>query len=152
MAKKRSSKSKYKHVTTGDYCTCSAYIAEIMCLKNAEFKGISGLPYKFWNIKPWDWTFKRQMMLANKLIKEFGEAPIVKAIHGPEFKKIFSLNNASVKNILKKYKSIVDLQAPTNIVETEKPIENKEIVFRSATFGKKTSLMKLRELDGKKET
>jgi hypothetical protein len=149
MPRKRSEKRKYKHVTTGDYCTCAAYIAEAMCLRKAEYNGISGLPFKFWNVKPWDWTFKRQMLLANKLIKEFGEACVVKAINGPEFKKIFSLNNPSVKKILANYKLIVDSQQAS--IKPEVEVVKEEIVVRTKTFGKKTSLMKLRELDGKKE-
>ena len=28
--RKRTHKSKYKHETTGDHCTCAAYIAEII--------------------------------------------------------------------------------------------------------------------------
>ena len=49
--RKRTDKSKYKHESTGDHCTCAAYVAEIMCRKNAENKNEGSLPYKFWNKK-----------------------------------------------------------------------------------------------------
>ena len=68
MAKrKRTEKSKYKHQSTGDHCTCAAYVAEIMCMKYAEYKNVGSLPFKFWSVKPWDWTFKKQLIAANKI-------------------------------------------------------------------------------------
>lgn len=149
IKRERTEKSKYKHVTTGDYCTCAAYIAEAMCLRNAQYQGKSGLPYKFWSVKPWDWTFKRQLLLANKLIKEFGDVCVVKAINGPEFKYIFSLNNPKVKAILNKYKDFLDA-AP--ITEQKLDVVVAEHVqSRKKTFGNKSTLNRLRELDGKKE-
>ena len=79
--RKRTEKSKYKHESTGEYCTCSAYVAEIMCRKNAENKNVGSLPYKFWSKKPWDWTFKRQLFAANKILKDksITEEALVKA-------------------------------------------------------------------------
>ena len=43
--RKRTEKSKYKHQSTGEHCTCAAYIAEIMCMKYAQFKNKGSLPY-----------------------------------------------------------------------------------------------------------
>ena len=91
--RKRSDKSKYKHESTGDYCTCAAYVAEIMCKRNAESKNVGSLPYKFWSKKPWDWTFKRQLFAANKLLNKYSEEALVKAINSSEFRGIFSLNH-----------------------------------------------------------
>ena len=68
--RKRSNKSKYKHESTGDYCTCAQYVAAIMCQRNAERKNQGSLPYKFWNKKPWDWTYKKQLFVANKVLKD----------------------------------------------------------------------------------
>ena len=45
------------------------------------------LPFKFWNKKPWDWTFKKQLFLANKLIKKYSEIIVVRAVNSEEFKK-----------------------------------------------------------------
>ena len=78
--RKRTDKSKYKHQTTGDHCTCAAYLAEMMCLRLAEYKNEGNLTYKFWNNKPWDLTFKQQMFAANSLIKKYGEKVVVRAV------------------------------------------------------------------------
>jgi hypothetical protein len=146
--RQRTDKSKYKHVTTGDYCTCAAYVAELMCLRIAEYKGISGLPYKFWNIKPWDWTFKKQMMLANKIIKKYGEKCLVKAVNSQELKRAFSLNHPLVEQVLIKTKESLDtIDEIQSQIKVENNIET--TTTRKTSFGKKSIFNKLRELDGK---
>lgn len=148
MKRQRTEKSKYRHQSTGDYCTCAAYVAEIMCMRNAENKNQGSLPYKFWSKKPWDWTFKRQLFAARKLLKTFSEAALVKAIHSDEFRSIFSLNNPRALPIIKKYAKIVEEEQvkQQQLEVTENPIARKK------TYGKKSSLNKLRSLEsGKKD-
>ena len=88
--RKRTEKSKYKHQSTGDYCACASYLAELMCLRLAEHKNEGKLGYKFWNKKPWDWTFKQQLFTANALVKKYGEVAVVKAVNSPYLSKVFS--------------------------------------------------------------
>lgn len=148
MKRQRTEKSKYRHQSTGDYCTCAAYVAEIMCMRNAENKNQGSLPYKFWSKKPWDWTFKRQLFAARKLLKTFSEAALVKAIHSDEFRSIFSLNNPRALPIIKKYAKIVqeEQDKQQQLEVTENPIARKK------TYGKKSSLNKLRSIEsGKKD-
>lgn len=146
IKRQRTEKSKYKHTSTGDYCTCAAYIAELMCLRLANHKKISGLPFKFWNVKPWDWTFKRQMMLANKLIKEYGEIVLVKSLNSGELKDIFSLSHPKVKQVLDRNK-LSKHEIAIEPIETK--IDTAATTIRSTSFGKKSQLSKLRQLDGK---
>ena len=147
--RKRTQKSKYKHQTTGDYCTCAAYVAEIMCIRNAENKNEGSLPYKFWNKKPWNWTFKCQVMIALRLLKKYDETALIKAIHSPRLSKIFSLNNKKVLPVLKKYQSIVEKES-----DKKQDLELKQnATHRKKTYGKQSQLNKLRslDLDGKKD-
>jgi len=144
----RTEKSKYKHQSTGDHCTCAAYVAEIMCMRNAEHKNQGSLPFKFWNIKPWNWTFKRQVYVANKLIKDYSDTALVKAIHSQEFFGIFSLNNPKVIPIIKKF----------HLMEEEAAKHEKQILDvrpvakpRKTTFGKRSKFNQLRELDANQE-
>lgn len=146
--RKRTEKSRYKHESTGDYCTCGAYIAEILCKRNAENKNQGSLPYKFWNRKPWDWTFKRQMWAANKLIKEFGERPVVRAVQSKEFQKIFSLNHPSARKIIKRYKLIIDAEDQQEKQEVE---YKQNATSRKGSFGKKNALQRLREIENGKK-
>ena len=146
--RKRTEKSKYKHESTGDHCTCAAYVAEIMCRKNAENKNQGSLPYKFWNKKPWDWTFKRQLIAANRLIKKFSEAAIVKAVNSSEFRGVFSLNHPKVVSVLTKYQLLLDK-------EKSKPKQNIEVKKnpsrRKKSYGKKNLLDKLRKIENGQE-
>lgn len=147
--RKRTEKSKYKHTSTGDYCTCAAYLAEMMCLRLAEHKNEGNLTHKFWNKKPWDWTFKQQLFTANSLIKKYGELAVVKAVNSPFLSKVFSLKNKRVVPEIKRQLKIIEEQANKNqeLDVKEKPTPRKK------SYGKKTGLSKLRGLkDGKKES
>ncbi len=145
--RKRTEKSKYKHQSTGDYCTCAAYLAEMMCLRLAEYKNEGNLTYKFWNKKPWDWTFKQQMFTANSLIKKYGEKAVVRAVMNQ--KSVFSLKNKRIIPEIKKQIAIIEQ-------ENNKPKQdlkiNKEAKTRNKSYGKKSRLNKLRGLNGKKES
>lgn len=148
--RKRSNKSKYKHKTTGDHCTCAAYVAEIMCLRNAQNKNKGSLPYKFWNKKPWNWTFKRQLLAATKLLKEYPEEVLVKAVDSPEFSRIFSLNNSKALPIIKKYN--VEHQNSQKKEKQELDVKEKATT-RKKSFGSKSKLDKLRSIErGEKES
>ena len=147
--RKRTEKSKYKHTSTGDYCTCAAYLAEMMCLRLAEHKNEGNLTHKFWNKKPWDWTFKQQLFTANSLIKKYGELAVVKAVNSPLLSKVFSLKNKRVVPEIKRQLKIIEEQAnkKQELDVKEKPTARKK------SYGKKTGLNKLRGLkDGKKES
>lgn len=146
--RKRTEKSKYKHQSTGDYCTCASYLAELMCLRLAEHKNEGKLGYKFWNKKPWDWTFKQQLFTANSLVKKYGEVAVVKAVNSPSLTKVFSLKNKRVvPEILRQVKIIEDNKDK----KQELDIKEKPTVRKSA-YGKKSKLNKLRGLNGKKES
>ena len=146
--RKRTDKSKYKHQTTGDHCTCAAYLAEMMCLRLAEYKNEGNLTYKFWNKKPWDWTFKQQMFAANNLIKKYGEKAVVRAAVNQT--SIFSLKNKRLISEINKQIKLIEQEEtkPTQELDVKK-----EPKTRKKSYGKKSGLNKLRGLDnGKKES
>lgn len=149
MAKrKRSEKSKYKHESTGDHCTCAQYVAAIMCQRKAESENQGSLPYKFWNKKPWDWTYKKQLFKANKILKDFSESALVKAVNSDDFRGIFSLNHPKVIGIIRKYELLLREQEskPKQEIEiTKKP------KVRKKSYGGKNILNKLRNLENGEE-
>jgi len=146
--RKRTDKSKYKHKSTGDHCTCASYLAEMMCLRLAEHKNEGNLTYKFWNKKPWDWTFKQQLFTANSLIKKYGELAVVKAVNSPALSKVFSLKNQRVVPEIKKQLKIMEEQSKNT---QELDVKDKP-ESRKKSYGKKSGLNKLRGLNGKKES
>ena len=143
--RKRSEKSKYKHQTTGDYCTCAAYIAEMMCLRLAQYKNEGNLAFKFWSKKPWDWTFKQQLFAANKLIKQYGEKAVLRAVL--EKKSIFSLKNKQMLPEIERQADAIKKQTS----EEQKLDIKKNAQNRKKSYGKKSALDKLRKLDGKEK-
>jgi|TARA_B100000085_G_scaffold284494_1_gene317745 hypothetical protein len=146
--RKRTEKSRYKHESTGDYCTCAAYVAEIMCRRNAENKNVGSLPYKFWNKKPWNWTFKKQLWAAQKILKDFSEEALVKAVNSSDFKGIFSLNHPKCIGVISKYELLLK-------EENAKPKQEidikKDPTVRNKSYGKKNLLHKLRKLENGEE-
>tara|TARA_B100001094_G_scaffold330131_1_gene394602 strand:+ start:7674 stop:8138 length:465 start_codon:yes stop_codon:yes gene_type:complete len=145
----RTDKSRYKHESTGDHCTCAAYVAEIMCKRNAEKKNQGSLPHKFWSKKPWDWTFKRQLFVANKLLKTYSEEALVKAINSNEFYGIFSLNHPKVTSVIAKYELLLEKQRskPKQEIEVKKNAKN-----RKKSYGKKNNILnKLRKIENGQE-
>ena len=120
-----------------------------MCEKNAENKNQGSLPYKFWSKKPWDWTFKRQMIAANRILKDhkISEQALVKAILSDDFKGIFSLNHPKALGVIKRYQLLLDK-------ETDKSQEievKKNPRRRDRRFGKKNILKTLRNLENGEE-
>jgi len=146
--RKRTEKAKYKHESTGDYCTCAAYVAEIMCKKNAENKNEGSLPYKFWNTTKWKWTYQRQVIAANKMIEKFGERALVRAVNSVEFSSIFSLNHPKCPSIIRRYELLL-IEEDKNLQEIELRVDPKR---RNKSYGKKNLLSKLRQYEnGEKE-
>jgi len=148
--RKRTQKSRYKHESTGDHCTCAAYVAEIMCKRNAERKNQGSLPYKFWNQKPWDWTFKKQMVAANKILKDhrITEQALVKAIHSDDFKSIFSLNHPNALGIICKCQLLLSEQT-----EQHQEIDvKKNASHQKKRYGKRNMLNTLRNLEDDQES
>jgi hypothetical protein len=132
--RKRTDKSKYKHQTTGDHCTCAAYLAEMMCLRLAEYKNEGNLTYKFWN--------------KNNLIKKYGEKALVRAVVNQT--SIFSLKNKRLISEINKQIKLIEQEETKSTQELD---VKKEPKTRKKSYGKKSGLNKLRGLDnGKKES
>lgn len=144
--RKRSEKSKYKHKSTGDHCTCAQYIAEILCTRKSEYENVGSLPYKFWNTKKWKWTFQKQVIEANKLIKKHGESAVVRAVES--LPRVFSLRHPLVNPEIEKQKQLIKTQES----KERKVVEIKENpTVRKKSFGKKSIFNKIKDIQNGKE-
>jgi hypothetical protein len=140
--------SRYKSPSTGDYCTCAQYVAEIVCSRVAEKENIGTQAHKFWNTAKWRKMYQYQVVLANRLIKKYPEAAVVKAVHSPECRRMYSLRFPPLEAIIKKYQKIIEHQVQNS---TTIEVRENSVSRKSRSYGKKSGLQKLRELDGKKE-
>ena len=148
MPEKPTDKSRYKSPSTGEYCTCAQYIAEIVCSRVAEKENVGSQAHKFWNTPKWRKMYQYQVVLANRLLKKYPDAAVVKAVHSPECRRMYSLRFPPLESIIQKYQKIIERESDNSTT-----IEVKEGATsrRNLSYGKKTSLQKLREIDGKKE-
>ena len=145
MSKRRTDLSKYKSPSTGDFCTPAQYVAEIICQRQAKHEKAGILPYKFWNKGKWKNIYIRQIGLANKLIKEFGEDAMMKFLNSKEGFKTISLGARNVKNSLQKYRIELD-NAPRH--DTIEIVEIEELIYAPRqSFGNTTLLQRLKEIE-----
>lgn len=145
MSKQRTDISKYKSPSTGDFCTTAQYVAEIVCQKQATHEKIGTLPYKFWNLPKWKKIYIRQISLANKLIKEYGEEPVIKFIKSKAGSKTISLGARNVRKDIEKIKIALD-NAPEHVTIEVIKIEPLEFKSRKS-FGNKTLIQRLKEIE-----
>ena len=145
MSKQRTDLSKYKSPSTGDFCTPAEYVAELICQKQAKHEKLGTLPYKFWNTPKWKKIYIRQVSLANKLIKEYGEEPVIKFVSSKAGSKTISLGARNVKSEIEKIKISLDNAPKRDTIQT---VETSQAVFTSRkTFGVKTLIQRLKEVE-----
>jgi hypothetical protein len=143
--KTQTSLSRYKSPSTGDFCTSAQYVAEIVCQKLATHEKAGTLPYKFWNLPKWKKIYIRQVALANKLIKEYGDEAVVKFIKSKSGFKTISLGARNVKKDIEKIKFALD-NAPKH--DTIEVISIQPAEFKSRqSFGNKTLISRLKEIE-----
>ena len=143
MALKRSKASKFKSPSTGEYCTISQYIAEVLMQRKAEKENKGSLSYKFWN-KTQKAAYTRQVQSVSKLIGEFGEKKVYDYIINAN-KRVYSAQPKWVKDEISKHKvkEIKQQAAQIDHVDVNKKPRK--------AFGKKTLFSKLRSNNGKEE-
>lgn len=122
MAKEFTDKSRYKSKYSEKYITAAQYITELVC-ENMAAKNNKALPVKFWNLPDWYGVFKRQLQLANSLLKIYDEQAIIKALTSKEGRKVWSLAAQwKLDKIIDEFqqKRDTEKELPKNVVEVEK--------------------------------
>ena len=144
MAEERTDLSRYKSPSTGDYCTGAQYIAEMMCQRMAEKDNEGSLAYKFWNTKKWQKTYQLQVIAANRLVEKYEERAIIAALKSKRGLKIYSLRFPTLKAMIEEQVEVPKKQ------DKEKPVIDHAASSAKPRkpFGQKSSIQKLRELDG----
>ena len=148
MAKERSDKSKYTSPSTGEFCTCAQYVAELMCTRMAQRKNQGTQAYKFWNTDKWKKIYQFQVILANRLISKYSELALVKAVQSRELSRAYSLRHPKVNEVVRKH----DIQVKLDASKIKKDLDvNESAETRKKSYGKRSKLNQLRNLDGKKD-
>jgi hypothetical protein len=136
MAKKRSDTSKYQSPSTGDFCTCAQYVAEIMCTRMAQKDNQGTQAYKFWNTDKWQKVYQHQVILANRLIKKYSEESVSRAINSNALRRAYSLRHPKVDEVVRKH----DIDIKRDDLRVKRDLEVKEDPkTRKGSYGKTTS-------------
>lgn len=141
MSKKRTESSKYRSPSTGDYCTGAQYLAEIICQRCADRDKVGTLPYKFWNLPKWNKLYVRQVGLANKLVKKYGD-DFISFIKSKKGGKILSLGMRNIEDQYRWYTS----SKPEKSTETIR-IEESGSTFSRRAFNQNSLIAKLNRME-----
>lgn len=101
MNKYQSKYSPNKEVTS------LQYICEIICEKNAKQTGRE-LPVFFWKLPQWEKFYKSQICLAKKLLDNYSDAAIIKALRDKRTGKIWSLGAPWLIPVIKEYQAKIN--------------------------------------------
>lgn len=87
--------------------TSLQYICEIICEKNAKQTGRE-LPVFFWKLPQWEKFYKSQICLAKKLLDNYSDAAIIKALRDKRTVKIWSLGAPWLIPVIKEYQTKIN--------------------------------------------
>lgn len=122
MTQKKKNIQTFKSVSTGEPCTASQYIAEIVCMRKRDKQNVGSLEYKFWNKSQKD-EYQIQIRVANKIIKKYNSKALLHYLNSPKGKKTYSLGflHSSKKFVL------VSKFVETGVAKSFKIIEEQEL-------------------------
>lgn len=131
--------SKYSN---GKAVTAAQYITELICENKAK-KEKKDLHYKFWTNNQWSKFYRDQIATANKLVKQFNEQAIIKAIKNIKAEKIYSLRAPHLIPIIEEEQRIIETQNKDLSLSFDRSTE-KKYAQNSKT---QSILSKLKELE-----
>jgi len=131
--------SKYSNNKT---VSAAQYITEIICEKKAKLDN-KDLHYRFWLSKEWSQFFRNQIASAHKLIKQYGDKPVIRALANKRAEKIYSLRAPHLKDIIEYEKK--QLQSENTEISTQLDRQTKT-VFRQSRSNKNI-ISKIEDID-----
>ena len=142
---KRTNKSTFKSIYSDGFVTPAQYLTEALCFLIARRQG-KDLVDKFWEDEEWAKFFRRQVALANELLKEYDIKAILSALKDRRIKnKIRSLGaKFMLSPVIKEYQKQLNYQNSQDLAVTPKA-ETTEKPRRPS--GKRSILSKLKDLD-----
>jgi len=131
-------KSKYSKKTV----TAAQYVTEVIC-EHKALRDKKDLYYRFWVNKEWANFFRNQIATANKLIEQYGEKAVIRALNDSRSKRIFSLRAPSLLKTIKE--KVIEVEKENQTL-TKKFDRNKSTEFRKRQ-NKQSIFDKLEDID-----
>jgi hypothetical protein len=141
---KRTDKNRYPSRYSPDGWVHSAqYVTELICEKKAKVDK-KELPLRFWTLPEWLKFYKYQIMLANRLIKKYGEHAVIAALRDNRTWKTYSLRSPFIERIIAEYGKKAELSRQL-AQEIEYDFSEKQTF--DSNNEKKSIISKLKELE-----
>ena len=135
----------YRHKTTGQLCNAAQYIAEMVCLREAEKQNVGRPAYALWNTEKWKKKFQSQVTKAYQLLKKYHEKAIINALTSYKGKTIYSLRVKFLEDLINKEQTQLDKTDQREIKKIE--YEDNSLLSPSKPYGKQSKISELRNLD-----
>jgi ribosomal protein S25 len=129
--------------SNGKEVSAAQYITEIICEKKAKINK-EDLHFRFWTNKKWSKFFRDQITTANKLINEFGEKSVIKALNSTKADRIYSLRAPHLKDMIREQQEILSNQ---NTELSQNFMRKEDIIYRKNIDNKKSILSRLEDID-----
>ena len=138
--KKNKYPSKYSN---GKEVSAAQYITELICERKAVIDK-TDLHYRFWTNKTWSLFYRNQIASANKLLQNYSDKAIIRALNSEGGKKIYSLRDPSLKSIIEKEQKKIESENKNLSVNMDRP---QNIKFGSKSPNNKNIFSKLKDID-----
>ena len=135
----------YKHKTTGQPCNAAQYIAEMVCLREAEKQNVGRPAYALWNTEKWKKKFQSQVTKAYQLLKKYHEKAIINALVSYRGKTIYSLRVKFLEGLIKKEQKQLEKIEQREAKEIE--YKDSSLFSPNKPYGKQSRISELRNLD-----
>ena len=148
MAHQPSDKSRYKSVLTNRWLTKAQWLAEVMCSRQSKRETGEELTPNFWKTDRWKAEWKKQLIIANRLLKVYESAAISRALRSPEGLSIFSLGASFLLPLIQREQARITKKKENEQEQEAVPVlAISEYRALPAFAPKKSKKMKLDELE-----
>jgi len=135
----------YKHKTTGQPCNAAQYIAEMVCLREAEKENVGRPAYALWNTEKWKKKFLSQVTKAYMLLKKYSERAIINALNSSQGKNIYSLRVKFLESIIRRQETYLEERKKNDPLDVD--YKDNTLSKPNKPFGKKSKRSQLKNLD-----
>ncbi len=126
MPKNRTPRSCWESSYGANWIATGQYVAEKLCQRKADQEGRGKLAHKFWKTDAWANFYKQQLAFANRLIREFSEAALLKALKRQDTSWCFSLAGQKFRAAV--YEEWRRLEAVAAIEVAQQPLKQEIVV------------------------
>lgn len=132
--------SKYSN---GKSVSAAQYITEIICERKAK-NTKKDLHHRFWTNKVWEKYYKDQIASAHKLLKNYSDTAIIKALNSSKAEKIYSLRAPFLIPIIEEEEQKIQKQNQELSLELSRPTN---VNFSRTSHKSSNIISKLKDLD-----